>query len=135
MARRLFFALLSVCLVLPLSAQWTNQKKQKNRDPNIRNLEGVVTLPDGNPARGAVVKIKNLKTLQVTSFITPADGKYRFYNLSSNIDYEVRADFNELSSDKRMLTVFDSRLDAVINLPLEAKSADKDKDKDKENSQ
>lgn len=128
MARRLFLAALSLCVVLPLSAQWSNQKKEKGRDPNVRNLQGVVTLPDGNPAKGAVVKIKNLKTLQVTSFITPADGKYRFHNLSSNIDYEVRADFNDLSSDKRMLSVFDSRLDAVINLPLAAKTNDKEKE-------
>lgn len=128
MARRLFLAALSLCVILPLSAQWSNQKKEKGRDPNVRNLQGVVTLPDGNPAKGAVVKIKNLKTLQVTSFITPADGKYRFHNLSSNIDYEVRADFNDLSSDKRMLSVFDSRLDAVINLPLAAKTNDKEKE-------
>ncbi|HNY38895.1 MAG TPA: carboxypeptidase-like regulatory domain-containing protein [Bryobacteraceae bacterium] len=131
MARRLFLAALCLCLALPLSAQWSNQKKKKNRDPNVRNLEGVVTLPDGNPAKGAVVKIKNLKTLQVTSFITPVDGKYRFHNLSSNIDYEVRADFNDLSSDKRMLSVFDSRLDAVINLPLAATTNDKDKEKER----
>lgn len=129
--RRLTIVALCLCLALPLSAQWTNQKKEKGRDPNVRNLQGVVTLPDGNPARGAVVKLKNLKSLQVTSFITPADGKYRFHNLSSNIDYEVRADFNDLSSDKRMLSVFDSRLDAVINLPLAATT----KDKEKESSQ
>lgn len=128
--RRLTIAALCLCLALPLSAQWTNQKKEKGRDPNVRNLQGVVTLPDGNPAKGAVVKLKNLKSLQVTSFITPADGKYRFHNLSSNIDYEVRADFNDLSSDKRMLSVFDSRLDAVINLPLAAKTNDKDKEKE-----
>lgn len=131
MNRRLLFALCCFCLTLPLAAQWTNQKKDKRRDTSIRNLQGVVTLPDGAPVRGAVVKLKNLKTLQVTSFITPEDGKYGFQNLSSNIDYEVRADFNELSSDKRTLSVFDSRLDAVINLPLAAKSTEKDK----ENSQ
>jgi hypothetical protein len=128
MVRRLFLTALCVCIALPLAAQWTNQKKDKGRDPNVRNLQGVVTLPDSNPARGAVVKLKNLKTLQVTSFITPPDGKYRFHNLSSNIDYEVRADFNDLSSDKRTLSVFDSRMDAVINLPLAAKTTDKEKE-------
>ncbi len=130
MNRRLFFALCCFCIALPLAAQWTNKKKEKGRDTSIRNLQGVVTLPDSSPARGAVVKLKNLKTLQVTSFITPADGKYGFHNLSSNIDYEVRADFNELSSDKRTLSVFDSRLDAVINLPLAAKTDEKDKEKE-----
>jgi hypothetical protein len=132
MVRRLFFALVVLCMSLPLSAQWSNQKKDKGRDPNVRTLQGIVTLPDGTPARGAVVKLKNLKTLQVTSFITPEDGKYKFFNLSSNIDYEVRADYNDLTSDKRMLSVFDSRQDAIMNLPLDAKQPDKDKNKDKD---
>ena len=130
MSRVSFLAALIVCLLVPASAQWTNQKKDKGHDPKIRNLQGIVTMPDGTPSQGAVVKIKNLKTLQVTSFITPADGKYRFQNLSTSIDYEIRADKDALSSDKRTLSIFDSRFEAIINLPLSKQS-----DKEKESSQ
>jgi hypothetical protein len=102
-------------------AQWTNQKKDKPRDPNIRNVQGVVRLPDDAPAQGAVVKIKNLKTNDVRSFITQTDGKYQFQNLSTSIDYELKADYQGMSSPTRTLSVFDQRLDAIINLKLEAK--------------
>lgn len=104
------------------SAQWTNQKKTKPRDPTIRNVQGVVSLPDGSPAEGAVVKIKNLKTLQIRSYITQTDGKYQFQNLSTNIDYELTAEWKDHASSKRTLTVFDNRLDAIMNLKLEPAS-------------
>lgn len=118
--RRLFSTLLLACLFsLALSAQFTNQKKSKGRDPNFRNLEGLVTLPDGTPAANAVVQLKNRKTSAVRSFITPESGKYTFQNLSSHIDFELQAIFKDLSSPRRTLTVFDTRLDAVINLKLE----------------
>lgn len=116
-----------ITLLLPLFAllvsgmQWTNQKKEKGRDPNIRNVSGVVTLPDGNPASGAVVQLKNLKTLQIRSFITREDGKYQFQNLSTSIDYELTATYHDMASPKRRLTIFDTRLDAVVNLKLERK--------------
>lgn len=99
--------------------RWESGKKGKPRDANSRNLEGTVRLPDGNIAVGAVVKLKNLKTLQVRSYITQDDGKYRFDNLSTNIDYEVQGQSKGMESAVRTLSVFDNRLDAVINLKLE----------------
>jgi hypothetical protein len=107
--------------LLASGMQWTNQKKEKGRDPNIRNVSGVVTLPDGAPAAGAVVQLKNLKTLQIRSFITREDGKYQFQNLSTSIDYELTATYHDMESPKRTLTIFDTRLDAVVNLKLERK--------------
>lgn len=131
MTRRLLVLTFALLMALPAMAQWTNQKKEKGRDPNIRNLQGVVLMPSGQSARGAIVKLKNLKTLQVTSFITPEDGKYKFNNLSTNIEYEVHANFNDLASDTRSLSVFDSRLDAIINLQLETQKERSEKEKEK----
>ena len=113
--------LLCAFALLASGMQWTNQKKEKGRDPNIRNVSGVVTLPDGSPAAGAVVQLKNLKTLQIRSFITRDDGKYQFQNLSTSIDYELTATYHDLASPKRTLSIFDTRLDAVVNLKLERK--------------
>lgn len=120
LARRITLVL-SFFALFASGMQWTNQRKEKGRDPNIRNVSGVVTLPDGNPAAGAVVQLKNLKTLQIRSFITREDGKYQFQNLSTSIDYELTATHNDLVSPKRTLTIFDTRLDAVVNLKLERK--------------
>lgn len=119
-AHRLPPLLMAAALLAP-AWQWTNQKKDKPRDPTIRNVSGVVTLPDGSPASGAVVQLKNLKTLQIRSFITREDGKYNFQNLSTSIDYELTATWRDFASPKRMLSVFDTRLDAVVNLKLEPK--------------
>lgn len=126
MARRLIL-LLTVTAALLTAFQFTNQKKDKARDPNIRNVQGVVTLPDNTPATGAVVQLKNMKTLQVRSFITQEKGAYQFQNLPTSIDFELRADFKELESQTRSLSVFDKRLDAIMNLKLEPKAAEAQK--------
>lgn len=94
---------------------------KKKDDPNIRTLQGVVKGTEDNALDGAVVKIKNIKTLQIRSFITKADGQYSFGGLSTNADYEVWADYQGGSSETRTLSVFDSRKAAVINLKVEPK--------------
>lgn len=124
--RFLLLPLFPLLLALTAGAQWTNKKKEKPRDPTIRSLQGLVTLPDESPAEGAVVKLKNLKTLQVRSYITQKDGKYHFQNLSTNIDYEVTADYKDFASSTRTLSVFDSRFEAIINLKLEPGKDKKD---------
>jgi len=95
------------------------QKKQKEQDTAVRSVEGVVTDADGNLVEGAVVQLKNTKTLQVRSYITRRDGAYSFHGLSTNVDYQLKAEHQGRSSDVKTLTVFDSRRKAVINLKLE----------------
>lgn len=90
-------------------------------DPNIRGLQGTVKDDAENALEGAVVKLKNVKTLQVRSFITKADGSYAFGGLSTNTDYEIKADHQGSSSDTRTLSVFDARKIAIINLKIEPK--------------
>lgn len=133
-ALRLSALLLAAALLAP-AWQWTNQKKEKPRDPTIRNVSGVVTLPDGSPANGAVVQLKNLKTLQIRSFITREDGKYQFQNLSTSIDYELTATYHDLASPKRTLSVFDTRLDAVVNLKLDRKKEQSKSEEKREEKQ
>jgi hypothetical protein len=98
---------------------WTSGKKDKPRDPNSRNVEGMLTLPDDKPAGGGIVKLKNLKTLQIRSYITQRDGLYHFYSLSTNVDYELTGEFKNMASPTRTLSVFDKRLDAIVNLKLD----------------
>ncbi|MFN3325936.1 MAG: carboxypeptidase-like regulatory domain-containing protein [Bryobacteraceae bacterium] len=115
--------LLLVILAAGLSAQLTNKKREKPPDPTIRSLEGVVRDADDKIVSGAVVKLKNLKTLQIRSFITQSDGRYTFQSLSKSIDYEVVAEHDGASSPTRTLSVFDDRTKAVINLKLESKKS------------
>lgn len=120
--RRIWTAVGVGLIVFVLGAaafQWTNEKKDKPRDRSHRDLAGMVMLQDESPVSGAVVKLKNMRSLQVRSFITQADGKYVFQNLSSSVDFELKAEYKGMSSAARTLTIYDTRLDPVINLKLE----------------
>src|SRR5450756_2421852 len=58
------------------------------KESATRSVQGSVSNPDDSAAVGAVVQLKNMKTLQIRSFITLQDGTYRFFELSPDVDYE-----------------------------------------------
>ena len=94
---------------------------QKKGDTGARSVEGVVSNPDDSPAVGAVVQLENTKTQQIRSYITKEDGKYRFYELSTEVDYKLKADHNGGTSGYKTLSSFDGRKQAIINLKLNPK--------------
>lgn len=134
MFRRLALMLI-VTAAAVMALQWTNQKKDKPRDSSVRNVEGVVRQPDGKPAPQAVVQLKNMKNLQIRSYITNDEGKYQFQSLSTSIDYELTATYHDMAAPKRQLSVFDTRLDAIVNLQLEPKKDSKTSAKTEERKQ
>ena len=97
------------------------QSKKKKGDDTTRSVEGIVTTADDAPAPGAVVQLKNTKTLQIRSFIAKEDGAYYFHELSPDVDYEVKADLQGASSSSKTLSSFDSRKKATVNLKLNPK--------------
>ncbi|MBV9500534.1 MAG: carboxypeptidase regulatory-like domain-containing protein [Acidobacteriaceae bacterium] len=84
--------------------------------PTTRSIEGTILSESGAPAPGAVVLLKNGKTLEIRSYVADKDGKYRFYGLSSDIDYELRAQANGMTSKTKTVSVFDSK--PLIHLDL-----------------
>ena len=94
---------------------------KKGEDQNVRSVQGTVSDAGENPVNGAVVQIKNTKTLQIRSFITKDDGAYYFHGLSPDIDYELKAEYQGASSPTKTLSSFDSRKQAVLNLKLPKK--------------
>ncbi|MCD6358059.1 MAG: carboxypeptidase regulatory-like domain-containing protein [Thermoproteales archaeon] len=97
-------------------------KKKEQKPEDSRSVSGIVLDPRGDPVEGAVVQLKDTKTLKVRSFITLKDGGYRFHGLSTDTDYELRATHDQLASRTRRLSVYDSRKKAVINLKLRPKA-------------
>jgi hypothetical protein len=87
-------------------------------DTGTRTVTGVVTNRDDKPASGAVVLLKDNKTLQVRSYRTKDDGVYKFFGLSPNDDYELRAQLNGVSSGSKRLSQFDGRKETKIDLKL-----------------
>lgn len=96
------------------------QQGKKRQDPT-RSVQGVVTAPDDATAPGVVVYLKNLKTLQIRTFLTKEGGTYYFHGLSQDVDYELRAEAPGAASPGKTLSSFDNRKQAVINLKLNKK--------------
>jgi hypothetical protein len=115
-------ALVAAILMCSLTGV-AQEKKPKKGEAQSRNVQGVVTSPEDKPVAGVVVQLKNTKSLEIRSFITKADGKYYFHELSPDIDYELVARdkaSGEMSGTKT-LSSFDSRTNAFLNLKLNAK--------------
>ncbi len=114
--RMMRLALVAVLLVC-VSATFA----QKKSGETTRSVQGTVTAADDSLVNGAVVQLKNTKTLQIRSFITKDDGTYHFYDLSPDIDYQLKADYQGASSNTKTLSSFDSRRQTVLNLKLNPK--------------
>jgi hypothetical protein len=122
MHRRLLcrFGLIAAMTLLACTASAFAASK-KGEDQNVRSVQGTVTDANDNPIDGAVVQLKNTKNLQIRSFIAKEHGAYYFHGLSPDVDYELKAEYQGLSSPKKTLSSFDSRKQAIINLKLDKK--------------
>ena len=94
------------------------QKKDTN-ERQTRSVQGVVTNDGDTPLEGAVVQLKDTKSLQIRSFITKQNGTFHFHTLNPDIDYELRAEHQGATSGSKTLSSFDGRKSAVVNLKIE----------------
>ena len=116
MPRRI--AAVLILLTLVTSAVSPAFAQGKKKEPTVRSVTGIVTNEAGEPVPGAIVQLKNTKTLQVRSFITKEKGEYYFHELSMDVDYQFKAEYNGKTSSTRTLSTFDSHPAVVINLQL-----------------
>gem|GEM_PF-4707035 len=93
--------------------------RPKKNENQFRTLEGIVMGKGDAALSGAVVYLKNTKTLAVKSLYSADDGGYRFNALSPNTDYEVFAEYKGKKGDVKTLSSFDSRPAARINLHVD----------------
>jgi hypothetical protein len=85
-----------------------------------RVVQGKVELASGGMAKGAIVYIKNAKTLEVRTYISTADGSYRFGQLRSDADYSVWAEYQGKKSKERTVSSFDTKKVFTIVLKVGA---------------
>jgi len=110
---------LNIILALALCLTPAFAQKKKDSDDKTRSVQGLVVTADEAPVQGAVVQLKDSKTLRVRSFISKEDGSYFFHGLDPDVDYALKAEHQGMSSATRTLSSFDSRRKPVINLKLE----------------
>lgn len=108
--RAAVMALLVVCLLVPVAGV--------AQSSTTRSVEGKVFGPQDHPVNSAVVYLQDSKTNNIKSFISTQDGSYRFGQLSTDIDYQLWAEYKGKKSDKRTLSSFNSKKQLVIDLHI-----------------
>lgn len=124
--KKLFVALAIAMLVVSCASAQVNipltgssGPTPKKTKPTSKMLTGTVTDKSDQPIPGAVVYLKNMKTLAVKSFFAQQDGSYRFPQLGLNTDYEVHAEKDGKKSDTKAISQFDDRFNPTINLRID----------------
>jgi len=119
----LFLAVTSLCFAqAPAQAPVIGQPGSNTTGSNTtRSVVGSVVDNHGSPVPGAIVLLKNMKTLQIRSYIAQKDGSYHFYDLSGDINYQLRAQANGLTSSEKIVSVFNSRKTVKLDLKLNKK--------------
>lgn len=89
------------------------------RGPAQRVVQGKVTDKGEAGIGGAVVYLKDDRSLAVKSFISETDGGYRFGQLSDGTDYELWAESNGKKSPVKTISSFDTKKSFQINLKID----------------
>lgn len=99
--------------------------QDKKREAQLRTVRGQVVDKEETPIPSGIVFLKNMKTNGVKTYIADETGQYRFSGLDPNVDYEIHAEHENLTSAKRGLSTFDTRKDITINLKVDKKKEQK----------
>jgi hypothetical protein len=104
--------------LLMLSALLCARSREKEAEEAAapRDLTGVVFDQARHPVSGAVVYLKNTRSLAIHTYIAGDDGSYRFNHLSPDSEYQVRAESAGHKSKVKTLSSFDSHKQPRINL-------------------
>jgi hypothetical protein len=86
---------------------------------DMRTVRGTVIDKDEAPLASAIVHLKNMRTMAVRTYITDTNGAFRFSGLDPNIDYELHAEHDNLTSNNRTISSFDTRKEIVVPLKVD----------------
>lgn len=115
--RTFFILLFAIVAVLPLTA--------RQKDAEVRTVHGGVLDKSDNIVNGGVVYLQNKKTMVIRTYISDDQGQYTFSGLDPNVDYDIHAELNGITSATKTISSFDSRKDIVVTLKLDRKKSDK----------
>jgi Carboxypeptidase regulatory-like domain len=107
---------------MPAHAQ-DESKEQKRAEAQLKVLHGSVIDKSENPVPSSVIYLKNVKSQAVKTYIADDSGNYRFSGLDPNVDYEIHAEHDDMTSATRTVSSFDSRRDIEVTLKLSKKKS------------
>lgn len=113
-----WFLRCSAALVLTVALVGVFCSDSAHAQQASRMVQGKISDTTGSPLSGAIVYLKDVRTLDVKSYITEKDGVYRFEQLSSNDDYKLWAEMDEKKSPVRTISSFDPKKSFLINLHI-----------------
>jgi carboxypeptidase family protein len=97
-----------------------NDRVKNQKESNTRTIDGTVKDASDNPLADAIVQLKDTKTSNIVNFATKEDGKYVFRDLPMDINYELLAKHNEISTPVKKISVYDTRKHVILNFQLAA---------------
>ena len=97
-----------------------NDRVKNQKESNTRIIDGTVKDASDNPLADAIVQLKDTKTSNIVNFATKEDGKYVFRDLPMDINYELLAKHNDISTPVKKISVYDTRKHVIVNFQLAA---------------
>jgi hypothetical protein len=101
------------------------QDKPKGKESELRTVRGTVIDKEETPVDTAVVYLKNIHTQDIITHLSGSDGTFRFSGLDLNVDYEIHAEREGMTSPTRSISNFDTRKEFVLTLKLDRKKSGK----------
>ena len=89
------------------------------RAPVQRVVQGRVLNKQDAPIIGAVVYLKDTRSLSVKSYLTDDSGRFHFGQLADGADYEVWAEQNGKRSGSKSISQFNSKLEIQFTLKID----------------
>ena len=108
-----------VALVALAAAVLLAQDKPRGKESELRTVRGTVVDKEESPVDSAVVYLKNARTQDIITHLSGSDGTFRFSGLDLNVDYEIHAEREGVTSSTRSISNFDTRKEFVLTLKLD----------------
>lgn len=111
-------AVLAAGILLAAAAAAVRAAQDDGQQTRLRTVHGEAVDKGGNAVPSAIVYLENMKSQEVRTYIVSTDGMYHFSGLDPNVDYQIHAEKDNLTSSTRTISSYDDRRDMEMILKL-----------------
>jgi len=112
-------------LFIIFAASFLLAQEKPGKESSLRTVRGTVVDKSEAPVETAVVYLKNAHSQDIITHLSDSEGTFRFSGLDLNIDYEIHAEKEGMTSATRSISNFDTRKEFVLTLKLDRKKGGK----------